>query len=94
MASSTAVNIFNAMSKRQKELFPELPSTKKYVSDYPELASEWHPTKNGGLIPEDVLLGSNKKVWWICSEGHEWAARIYSRTGSLGTSCLLQCEKK
>ena len=34
------------MTKRQSELFPELPSDKKYVSDYPMLVAEWHPTKN------------------------------------------------
>ena len=39
------------MTKRQSELFPELPSNKKYVFDYPELVAEWHPTKNGKLLP-------------------------------------------
>ena len=43
------------MTKRQSELFPELPSDKKYVSDYPALVAEWHPTKNGNLLPEDIL---------------------------------------
>ena len=30
----------------------------------PELAKEWHPTKNGTLRPENVTAGSNKVVWW------------------------------
>jgi hypothetical protein len=34
------------------------------ASQYPELAEEWHPTKNGSLTPADVTAGSNKKVWW------------------------------
>ena len=34
------------MSRRQKDLFPELTNGKKYVSDIPELVAEWHPTKN------------------------------------------------
>ena len=29
----------------------------------PELAKEWHPTKNGNLTPVDVSTGSNKNVW-------------------------------
>jgi len=33
---------------------------------YPELAKEWHPTKNGELTPYDVSYGSGKKVWWKC----------------------------
>ena len=51
----------------------------------PSLASEWHPTKNGNLTPQDVLGGSNKKVWWQCSHGHEWKATISSRNA--GREC-------
>lgn len=45
----------------------------------PELASEWHPTKNGTLKPIDVQAGSNRKVWWIGKCGHEWEVAINSR---------------
>ena len=47
---------------------------------YPDLAKEWHPTKNGDLKPEDFLPTSYTKVWWICEKGHEWEARIDTRT--------------
>jgi len=51
----------------------------------PNLAKEWHPTKNGSLKPTNVRPGSNRKVWWICPKGHEWRAGInnrnYHRTG-------------
>ena len=33
------------MTKRQADLFPGLQSSKKYLSDYPLLVAEWHPTK-------------------------------------------------
>ena len=46
----------------------------------PTLATEWHPTKNNGLLPEHVNIRSNKKVWWICEKGHSWRAVVYSRT--------------
>ena len=26
--------------------------------------TEWHPTKNGNLTPQQVAAGSDKKVWW------------------------------
>ncbi len=45
----------------------------------PDLAAEWHPTKNGDLTPSDVTCGSNIKVWWMCSSGHEWETRVISR---------------
>jgi len=55
------------------------------MKENPELAKEWHPTKNGDLTPEDVSAGSGIKVWWKCKEGHEWQASVYSRFG--GNSC-------
>ena len=33
----------------------------------PELAKEWHPTKNSSLKPTDVTYGSGKNVWWLLS---------------------------
>ncbi len=53
--------------------------------NFPELASEWHPIKNGALIPEDVSYGSSRKVWWKGKCGHEWQASITSRVK--GTNC-------
>jgi hypothetical protein len=50
----------------------------------PLLASQWHPVKNGDLKPEDFLPGSNKKVWWVCENGHEWQASIGERYRGIG----------
>ena len=51
----------------------------------PQIARQWHPTKNGSLKPTMVLPKSSKNVWWLCPEcGYEWQARIYSRTGGKG----------
>ena len=52
----------------------------------PEVADQWHPTKNGALTPEEVMPSSNYKAWWVCERGHEWQAVVYSRTGH-GTGC-------
>jgi len=56
----------------------------------PDIAKEWHPTKNK-LTPFDVTCGSNKKVWWICKDGHEWEATIKNR--NIGHGCLY-CTKQ
>lgn len=46
----------------------------------PEIASEWHPTKNAPLTPQEVFRGTTKKVWWLGSAcGHEWDTPISSR---------------
>lgn len=47
---------------------------------YPDVAKEWHPTKNTSITPFEVSPTSNRKAWWICRKGHEWQARIGSRT--------------
>lgn len=51
----------------------------------PGLAKEWHPTRNGKLNPRNVTPGSGRKIWWICSSGHEWQAPVYSR--NRGSNC-------
>lgn len=51
----------------------------------PTLALEWNYNKNGSLKPCDVKSGTNKKVWWVCNNGHEWEANISSRNS--GKNC-------
>ena len=47
---------------------------------FPAIAKEWHPKRNGKLRPEAVVTRSGRRVWWLCSECHEWAAPVYNRT--------------
>lgn len=46
---------------------------------YPEIAKEWHPTKNGSLTPGDVMPQSHKDIWWLCPYGHEYQQKVYVR---------------
>lgn len=57
-------------------------------SRFPDVALEWHPTKNGDLRPTLIHAMSNKKVWWRCkvNPAHEWEAAVANRTGA-GTGC-------
>jgi hypothetical protein len=61
-------------------------SNQQVLRGYNDLASlrpdfhlEWHPTKNGNLNPYEIVLGSSKRVWWLCSKGHEWEVRPADR---------------
>ena len=49
-----------------------------------DLCTEWHSTKNGLLAPTDVHYNAGQKVWWKCSEGHEWEARLSNRVRGQG----------
>ena len=60
----------------------------------PELAAQWHPTKNGDLKPTQVTANSNKKVWWILpyddrKSGNrfefEWKTTVHNRNN--GNDC-------
>jgi very-short-patch-repair endonuclease len=53
------------------------------ATTHSKLANEWHPFKNGNLTPFNIGAGSNKKVWWKCSQGedHEWIANPNARSG-------------
>lgn len=52
----------------------------------PEVAEQYHPTKNTILI-EKIRPGSITKRWWKCQEGHEWEASTAARTRKKGTGC-------
>ena len=60
-------------NKKTLSTYNELAST------HPQLAAEWHPTKNGKRMPQDYVAGARAKVWWRCEHGHEWQAMIKSR---------------
>lgn len=58
----------------------------------PEQSKEWHKTKNGELLPSQIISHSNKKYWWQCDEcGTEWEARASDRLR--GTGCP-KCSRK
>lgn len=38
----------------------------------PEFLAEWDYAKNKDLSPHELTFRSNKKVWWICSNGHSY----------------------
>jgi len=72
---------------------PGRPTTKySLLFCNPVLAREWHPTKNGSLTPGDVSVGSNRKVWWLCSKGHAWPATVSER--NQGSGCPYCSDKK
>lgn len=53
-------------------------------SNFPKIAAEWHPTKNGNLKPTDIMPKSSQNVWWMCEKGHEWKATPNSRSSGSG----------
>lgn len=52
---------------------------------HPQLAAEFHPTKNGERTPDNLVAGTSHRLWWLCTEGHDWEVsgdnRVRQRTG-------------
>ena len=77
------VNVEVNIERDRISIINQYVSTKKkgsLAATYPELAQEWHPTKNGNLTPEMVSRMSDKSVWWLGKCGHEWQTMIHART--------------
>ena len=59
---------------------------------YPDIASEWHPTKNDTPV-DKVMPGCNDEVFWICSTcGEEYQTQVVNRTGYKHVGCPV-CNK-
>lgn len=53
----------------------------------PDLLKEWNFKKNVDFQPNNICVGSHKKVWWECSIcGHEWQTPVYTR-GVMNCGC-------
>jgi hypothetical protein len=66
---------------------------KMIAHTHPEIAAQWHPTKNGALTPKEFSHGSNVDIWWLCpikcEHGclHEWRTSINMRCGGQECGC-------
>lgn len=57
----------------------------------PELLKEWNYDKNIKK-PTEYMSFTDSKVWWLCSEGHEWESSVSGR--SFGNGCPICAETK
>ena len=57
-----------------------VPGVNDFATIYPEMAKEWHPIKNGDLLPSEISKKNGRKIWWQCKYGHEWQATPHDRT--------------
>ncbi len=55
------------------------------ATTHPTLSAQFHPTKNGDLLPMQITAGSSKKIWWLCDKcGWEWPAAPSTRKKRVG----------
>lgn len=48
----------------------------------PDIARDWHPTRNGTATPGTTAVSSMRRAWWRCAvdDRHDWHASPNSRT--------------
>ena len=65
-----------------------------FTIKHPNIAKQWHRTKNLDLLPEMFTENCNDNFWWQCSKNseHEWCTSIYNRI-KLKSGCPC-CSKK
>jgi hypothetical protein len=66
--------------------------TNSLQSCYPEIASEWHKTKNS-TTPDKVSCSSYKRAFWLGKCGHEWECVIATRTRKVRPTGCPICSK-
>ena len=57
----------------------------KLLKNNKTLMNEYNYERNTDLDLDRVTIGSNEKIWWKCSLGHEWESTVGNR--SKGSGC-------
>lgn len=59
------------------------------VTTHPHLLLEWEYERNAemGIYPTELTYGSNKQIWWLCENGHEYQQTPNAKT-FLNRGCL------
>ncbi len=83
----------NAVVTYDRQAFDMLPTLPMravvpfLVDARPDLATEWDLTHNRKFTPANVAANSERLVWWRCSAGHIWQARVLDRAKQHGKTC-------
>jgi uncharacterized Zn-finger protein len=80
MASKAASNPTTILKRSLCLKIPKIGNS--LLEKFPNIASEWHPTKNGNKTPKDVCYGSHDIAYWLCKNGHAYSTPIQRRTNA------------
>lgn len=74
----------------QKRCEHMMTETFSLQAKFPEIAKQFHPTKNGDLQPNQLSAHSNESVWWLCPNKcdmgcpHEYQTMVSNKTKGQG----------
>lgn len=64
-----------------------IPGVNDFLTTHPHLVEEVSTTKNDTKELTSISSHSTKKIWWECSQGHEWKATVDGRTSANPRNC-------
>jgi hypothetical protein len=64
------------------------------ATTHPHLLSEWHPTLNTHVTPQEISAGSNKGVFWVCPVGPDHVWNAAPNTRKKGSTCPYCANRK
>lgn len=64
------------------------------ATTHPHLLSEWHPTLNLDITPQEISAGSNKGVFWVCPVGSDHVWKAAPNTRKRGSKCPYCANRK
>ena len=72
--------------RRRVETRSRIDPARSIATVRPDLATDLHPARNGGLDLLTIGIASGRSLWWRCGTcAHEWEAIVSSRAA--GTGC-------
>ena len=73
--------------KKKRTPAPAPAPGRSFAERFPEIAAEWHPTRNDELTPEAIGFASNRRAWWICSTCENLNGQLSSIAVGRGAGC-------
>jgi very-short-patch-repair endonuclease len=89
---SKGCKICNQSEHNKNKRLSRLKTSVSIAKKNPHLLEEWDYTKNVKINPNEITYGSNSKVWWKCSNQHEWEATPKVR--NRGSGCPICANKQ
>ncbi|WP_440110216.1 zinc-ribbon domain-containing protein [Paenibacillus sp. QZ-Y1] len=79
---------YPAIIEKEVIIPDHLKKHKNYLKNLrPDIYKQLHPTKNKNVDIEELAVSSDKRVWWLCVNGHEWSTAVLSRTTAGKGNC-------
>ena len=61
---------------------------------FPDVAAQWHPTRNGELTPTKISYGVGRRYWWKCDVADD-SLTVHTVVGNtLGNFAIMKLKLK